>query len=89
MIDTGEDTIQESSSTRCATRPSRSEFEFELTTSFAPAGDQPQAIIELVNGFNAGMTHQTLLGVTGSGKTFTMAKRDSELAASNDCDGSQ
>ena len=73
MIDTGEDTIQESSSTRCATRPSRSEFEFELTTSFAPAGDQPQAIIELVNGFNAGMTHQTLLGVTGSGKTFTMA----------------
>ena len=51
----------------------RSEFEFELTTNYAPAGDQPQAIEDLVGGLNAGLNYQTLLGVTGSGKTFTMA----------------
>lgn len=46
---------------------------FELTSSFKPAGDQPAAITGLTEGLFAGLVHQTLLGVTGSGKTFTMA----------------
>lgn len=46
---------------------------FELISEYAPTGDQPQAIEELVNGFKEGNQFQTLLGVTGSGKTFTMA----------------
>ncbi len=47
--------------------------EFNLNTSFKPAGDQPDAIDKLVSGLNHGLLHQTLLGVTGSGKTFTAA----------------
>jgi excinuclease ABC subunit B len=47
--------------------------EFQLVSPFAPAGDQPQAIEALVGGLREGKKHQTLLGVTGSGKTFTMA----------------
>ncbi|UOG94015.1 MAG: excinuclease ABC subunit B [Candidatus Thiothrix sulfatifontis] len=46
---------------------------FQLHTTYQPAGDQPEAICSLVNGLNDGLLHQTLLGVTGSGKTFTMA----------------
>ncbi len=46
---------------------------FKLHSEFAPTGDQPQAIQELVEGFQAGNQFETLLGVTGSGKTFTMA----------------
>lgn len=46
---------------------------FQLVTSFRPAGDQPGAIQSLVEGLQAGLARQTLLGVTGSGKTFTMA----------------
>jgi excinuclease ABC subunit B len=46
---------------------------FKLVSDFQPAGDQPQAIAELVDGIEAGIAHQTLLGVTGSGKTYTMA----------------
>lgn len=46
---------------------------FELSTDKTPAGDQPQAIAKLMEGIHAGMNHQTLLGVTGSGKTFTAA----------------
>lgn len=46
---------------------------FELVSQYAPIGDQPQAIEELVRGFKEGSQFQTLLGVTGSGKTFTMA----------------
>ncbi len=46
---------------------------FELVSAFAPAGDQPQAIRRLIEGLQAGEAGQTLLGVTGSGKTFTMA----------------
>ncbi len=46
---------------------------FRLHQSFAPAGDQPQAIEKLVEGLNDGLSYQTLLGVTGSGKTYTMA----------------
>jgi len=47
--------------------------EFELVTRFAPAGDQPEAIRQMVEGIEAGLAHQTLLGVTGSGKTFSIA----------------
>ncbi|NCB93748.1 MAG: excinuclease ABC subunit UvrB [Clostridia bacterium] len=46
---------------------------FELVSEYAPTGDQPQAIKELVDGFKEGNQCETLLGVTGSGKTFTMA----------------
>ena len=46
---------------------------FEISSPFEPAGDQPQAIAQLVEGLEDGLAHQTLLGVTGSGKTFTMA----------------
>jgi len=46
---------------------------FQLVSDYKPAGDQPKAIDQLVNGLNSGMKEQTLLGVTGSGKTFTMA----------------
>ncbi len=46
---------------------------FQLVSEYAPTGDQPQAIAELVEGFKQGNQFQTLLGVTGSGKTFTMA----------------
>ncbi|PRY65646.1 excinuclease ABC subunit B [Vreelandella songnenensis] len=47
--------------------------EFRLQSKFQPAGDQPNAIKGLVSGLESGLAHQTLLGVTGSGKTFTMA----------------
>ncbi|MBE6845521.1 MAG: excinuclease ABC subunit UvrB [Ruminococcus sp.] len=46
---------------------------FELVTDYKPSGDQPQAIEKLTDGINRGLREQTLLGVTGSGKTFTMA----------------
>src|SRR5690606_19801282 len=46
---------------------------FELVADFKPTGDQPQAIEMLVEGVNRGDRYQTLLGVTGSGKTFTIA----------------
>ena len=46
---------------------------FELYADYLPAGDQPQAIDKLVDGLSSGLAHQTLLGVTGSGKTFTIA----------------
>ncbi len=48
-------------------------MKFELTSTYKPTGDQPAAIDKLVDGINKGFKHQTLLGVTGSGKTFTMA----------------
>ena len=46
---------------------------FQLHTNYQPAGDQPKAIDALVRGVNEGEQYQTLLGVTGSGKTFTIA----------------
>ena len=46
---------------------------FKLHSKFEPTGDQPEAIEKLVNGIKKGDKYQTLLGVTGSGKTFTMA----------------
>ena len=48
-------------------------MKFEISTDKTPAGDQPKAIAQLLKGVEAGYTHQTLLGVTGSGKTFTAA----------------
>ena len=47
--------------------------DFQLVSEFDPKGDQPQAIAQLVNGIDSKLKHQTLMGVTGSGKTFTMA----------------
>ena len=46
---------------------------FKLVSDYKPTGDQPQAIEKLVDGIEKGYNEQTLLGVTGSGKTFTMA----------------
>jgi excinuclease ABC subunit B len=54
-------------------------MDFQLVTPYSPRGDQPRAISELVSGLAAGEQHQVLLGVTGSGKTFTMAKVIEEL----------
>jgi excinuclease ABC subunit B len=51
----------------------------EVVSSYSPAGDQPEAIRALVEGLEAGLAHQVLLGVTGSGKTFTIAKVIEEL----------
>ncbi|MCX2720479.1 excinuclease ABC subunit UvrB [Lentiprolixibacter aurantiacus] len=48
-------------------------MKFKVVSDFTPTGDQPQAIAELAEGIEAGVPHQTLLGVTGSGKTFTVA----------------
>ncbi|HYR01963.1 MAG TPA: excinuclease ABC subunit UvrB [Syntrophobacteria bacterium] len=53
--------------------------EFRLVTDFEPRGDQPAAIDALVDGVNRGLRHQVLLGVTGSGKTFTMANMIARL----------
>ncbi|HHU58655.1 MAG TPA: DEAD/DEAH box helicase family protein, partial [Bacteroidales bacterium] len=52
---------------------------FELVSDFQPTGDQPEAIRQLVEGFHAGSNFQTLLGVTGSGKTFTVANVIAQL----------
>ena len=52
---------------------------FELTTQFQPTGDQPRAIRELTDGLRRGDPHQVLLGVTGSGKTFTVANVVAEV----------
>ena len=46
---------------------------FKLVSKYSPSGDQPQAIKQLVNGVKLGFDSQTLLGITGSGKTFTIA----------------
>lgn len=52
---------------------------FQLETQFQPCGDQPEAIKSIVKAFEKGETFQTLLGVTGSGKTFTMANTIQKL----------
>jgi len=49
-------------------------MKFKLASDYEPRGDQPEAIAQLVRGVNDGDRHQVLLGVTGSGKTFTIAK---------------
>src|SRR3990172_1792098 len=48
-------------------------MKFELVSNYSPAGDQPQAIERLILGLKKGVKHQTLLGVTGSGKTLSVA----------------
>ncbi len=58
---------------QAASVPMESSPPFKIHSDFEPAGDQPAAIKQLVEGLEAGLTDQTLLGVTGSGKTFTMA----------------
>ena len=57
-------------------RPAKTEggIKFKIESEFEPAGDQPNAIKSLVSGINNGLADQVLLGVTGSGKTYTMAK---------------
>ncbi|MGA1693544.1 MAG: DEAD/DEAH box helicase family protein, partial [Burkholderiaceae bacterium] len=62
-----------------STQQSAASSPFELVSSFAPAGDQPAAIEQLVQGIQDGVSFQTLLGVTGSGKTFTMANVIAQL----------
>ena len=52
---------------------------FKLVSKYKPTGDQPQAIEKLVQGFKEGNQFETLLGVTGSGKTFTMANVIQEI----------
>jgi len=54
-------------------------MEFKLTSEYKPTGDQPEAIKQIIEGFNIGEKYQTLLGVTGSGKTFTVANVVKEL----------
>ncbi|USD39296.1 excinuclease ABC subunit UvrB [Ferrimonas sp. SCSIO 43195] len=52
---------------------------FKLCSPFKPAGDQPEAIAKMIDGIDSGLAHQTLLGVTGSGKTYSMANVIAEL----------
>ncbi|MGD9387977.1 MAG: excinuclease ABC subunit UvrB [Gammaproteobacteria bacterium] len=59
--------------------PRNEQRPFELVSDYAPAGDQPEAIRQLVDGLGAGLAAQTLLGVTGSGKTYTIANVIEEL----------
>ncbi|HYH16486.1 MAG TPA: DEAD/DEAH box helicase family protein, partial [Flavisolibacter sp.] len=58
---------------QCTTQREHLFMEFKLVSEYEPTGDQPKAIEQLINGVESGEPHQTLLGVTGSGKTFTMA----------------
>ncbi len=57
--------------------------DFRITSEFTPTGDQPQAIKELIEGLNREDKFQTLLGVTGSGKTFTIANVIQECKKTN------
>ncbi|ULQ47023.1 excinuclease ABC subunit UvrB [Flagellatimonas centrodinii] len=61
------------SATKVVRLRSRRDEPFQIKADWAPAGDQPAAIRQLIEGLNDGLAHQTLLGVTGSGKTFTIA----------------
>ena len=54
-------------------------MDFKITADFVPTGDQPEAIKQLVRGLNDNTRYQTLLGVTGSGKTFTIANVIQEI----------
>ncbi len=62
---------------------------FKLVSDFFPTGDQPEAIEQLVEGLQKGIKYQTLLGVTGSGKTFTMAKYNRKDKQTRACTYSQ
>ena len=65
--------MTEPTAAQTQSRIDRVNVDFQLTGDYQPAGDQPNAIAQLVEGLGSGLTHQTLLGVTGSGKTFTIA----------------
>jgi superfamily II DNA or RNA helicase len=65
--------LQFRSATRAPATEGMEQTPFKLEANFKPAGDQPQAIEKLVEGINDGLAHQTLLGVTGSGKTYAVA----------------
>lgn len=54
-------------------------MQFKLTSEFQPTGDQPEAIRQLIQGLQSGRSSQVLLGVTGSGKTFTVANVINEI----------
>lgn len=56
---------------------------FKIHSKFKPTGDQPQAIEKISEGFQKGLKFQTLKGVTGSGKTFTMANIVAEITKAN------
>ena len=62
---------------------------FQVVSDYQPAGDQPQAIQKLYDGVEAGLASQILLGVTGSGKTFTIANLVAKLTAPDDSYGAQ
>jgi excinuclease ABC subunit B len=66
-------------STTSSSQEIRQQMDFQLVSDYKPRGDQGRAIEELLSGLAAGEQHQTLLGVTGSGKTFTMAKVIEEM----------
>src|SRR4051794_6589783 len=59
--------------------PTPADSHFKLTSDFEPKGDQPRAIGELIEGIERGDKHQVLLGVTGSGKTYTIASALAQL----------
>ena len=59
-------------------------MKFSLESPFKPTGDQPQAIAQIVSGIHAHTHSQTLVGVTGSGKTFTVANKRHLLPLTND-----
>ena len=54
-------------------------MDFKLVSEYSPTGDQPEAIAQLVESIERGVAHNTLMGVTGSGKTFTMANVIAQL----------
>ena len=56
----------------CSSGGGKMENKFKVVSKYKPTGDQPQAIEKIAEGFQKGLKFQTLLGVTGSGKTFTM-----------------
>ena len=60
-------------------------MDFKLISDFQPTGDQPEAIKQLVEGLENGVPFQTLLGVTGSGKTFTIANVIEKVKQSCSC----
>ena len=62
-------------------------MEFRLHAPYEPTGDQPRAIEELVQGFEEGNQFETLVGVTGSGKTFTMANIIQHVQKPGECGG--
>ena len=65
-----------------------SDSKFDIQSKFQPAGDQPVAIQQLMTGIEAGLAGQTLLGVTGSGKTYTIAQVIAQAPKTDHSNGS-